>query len=205
MQTLFPGVAWSLIILASRQTTEALHFDSPPSVVYIYVLNVHLHTGYKNMKPPRRVALLSLLSLGVFVATLGPASRVLRAADVNDSRATDHGETFASSGDKAGGHAMRLVNRARARLGLPALKLDVELQELAEERLQANVDRGDWRHNIRRGKLVGRFFPARAEGCGCTTDSARWGTCYVETRKHTKAGAAVRKVGNQYWQLLLVR
>ena len=101
--------------------------------------------------------------------------------------------------------AFNLLNNTRKKLGLYPLEHDPELTEIAEERLETNVNRGSWRHHKKNGKLLGRFFPAKAEGCGCTTTDERWFTCYLKTRNHKHAGCAISKVGNKYWQLLLVR
>ena len=104
-----------------------------------------------------------------------------------------------------GSDELDLLNAQREKIGLPAFVEDPELAEIAAERLAANLKRGDWRHNRLGGRMVGRFKPARVEGCGKVTSSTRWYTCFWRSRKHKFAGAARVKVGNRYWQLLLLR
>jgi len=100
---------------------------------------------------------------------------------------------------------IEILNRQRAQRELYPLKADPVLMEIAQERLEANVRRGNWQHNIRNGQFVGRFRPARAEGCGNTYSPNRWYTCDWDTSRYRRAGVAMTKVGNRYWQLLLLR
>lgn len=132
---------------------------------------------------------------------------VLSLSDVltADAPPPDNPTAKAKDRQESEGLAINLLNRTRFALGLDPLELDPQLQEIAEDRLAANVNRGDWRHHKRRGRLVGRFFPARAEGVGVTDTNKRWVTCYSMTTKHRFAGCAITKVGDRYWQLLLVR
>jgi len=115
------------------------------------------------------------------------------------------GETKPDSAQLSPG--LHILNRWRARNRLYQLAPDAELQEIAEERLQDNVNRGHWGHNIRNGQWVGRVPAGRnwKEGCGNTYNSNRWFTCEQETRRHRTAGAAMTRVGSRVWQLLLVR
>ena len=101
--------------------------------------------------------------------------------------------------------SLGVLNRQRADRGLHALQEDAVLMELAAERLAANVRRGQWQHNIRNGRFVGRFRPARAEGCGNTYSPNRVYVCSMYSRQYKHAGFAMAKVGNRYWQLLLLR
>lgn len=98
-----------------------------------------------------------------------------------------------------------MVNARRIKFGLPVLMLDIEMQRIADIRMQINIDRGHWGHHRRFGRLLGPFKPARAEGVGCTSDPEKWCTCFAMTRKYTKAGAARKKVGDKYWQILVLR
>ena len=100
---------------------------------------------------------------------------------------------------------LEILNTHRIRIGLPVLQLDVDLQRIADIRMQINIDRGHWGHHRRFGRLLGPFKPARAEGVGCTSDPEKWCTCFAMTRKYTKAGAARKKVGDKYWQILVLR
>lgn len=100
---------------------------------------------------------------------------------------------------------LSLLNSQRARNGLYPFIEDPELMALAAERLAANVARGNWQHNIRNGQFVGRFHPAKKEGCGNTYSPNRVFTCEWESRQYRYAGFAMQKVGNRYWQLLLLR
>ena len=79
------------------------------------------------------------------------------------------------------------------------------LMEIAQERLAANVKRGRWGHNIRNGKFVGRFAPARVEGAGNTYSPNRWYTCDMYNTRYKRAGCAMAEVNGRYWQLLLLR
>ena len=98
-----------------------------------------------------------------------------------------------------------MVNARRIKFGLPVLMLDIEMQRIADIRMQINIDRGHWGHYRRFGRLLGPFKPARAEGVGYATSPERWSTCFSLTRKYTRAGAARKKVGNKYWQILILR
>ena len=100
---------------------------------------------------------------------------------------------------------LELINKQRSRHNLYALLEDPELTTLAHERLQANIKRGRWDHYRVNGRMIGRFRPARVEGCGKVSSSSRWYTCFWNTKKYKHAGAARAKVGNRYWQLLLLR
>ena len=100
---------------------------------------------------------------------------------------------------------LEILNTHRIRIGLPVLQLDVDLQRIADIRMQINIDRGHWGHHRRFGRLLGPFKPASAEGGGCPSDPEKWCTCFAMTRKYTKAGAARKKVGDKYWQILVLR
>ena len=98
-----------------------------------------------------------------------------------------------------------LLNAQRAKRGLHALIRAPVLEVIAEERLQMNVERGHWGHFRKNGRLFGRFKPAIAEGCGCTTSPDKWHTCFRNTKRFERAGAAMQKVGDRFWQILLLR
>ena len=103
--------------------------------------------------------------------------------------------------------ALQTLNAQRAQRGLYALKLDPELQRLAEERLALNVQRGSWRHYTRgRGRFIGPV-PSGAfrEGVGYTPGPGQISVSHWDSSRETHAGIAMTQVGNRYWQLALFK
>lgn len=102
---------------------------------------------------------------------------------------------------------INILNKVRARVNLGRLVVDPELQACAEIRLMDNLKRGSWGHNMRAGRFLGRTPKGVgwSEGCGVTTDPNGWSTCKTYSKTATRAGAAVARVGDRYWQLLLVK
>jgi hypothetical protein len=101
--------------------------------------------------------------------------------------------------------ALAALNSKRARRGLYPLIEDPQLTAVAEQRLQMNLRRGNWRHYIRNGRFVGSLGGAAREGCGLASSPDRFIACEEFTTAHRYAGAAMAPGPGGNFCLLLVR